>query len=80
MAEMESEGARPLDAAVVEALVDNDRPFLTFLERRVGNRAPSEEILLSSGLWRFRPLFYSTVTLHSTALVCWPIVSVPWNM
>lgn len=77
---MESEGARPLDAAVVEALVDNRRPFLTFLELRVGNHAPSEEILPSAGLWRFRPFPYCTVTLHSTTLVCCPIVSAPWNM
>lgn len=31
--------------AVVEALVENHRRFLSFLERRVGNRADAEDIL-----------------------------------
>jgi len=32
-------------AEIIEALVDNHRHFLTFLERRVGNPADAEEIL-----------------------------------
>ena len=39
---------RPLGPDVVEALVDNHRRFLSFLERRVGDRAAAEEILQSA--------------------------------
>ncbi len=39
---------RPLAPDVVNALVENYRIFLSFLERRVGNRATAEEILQSA--------------------------------
>jgi RNA polymerase sigma-70 factor (ECF subfamily) len=39
---------RPLSPEVVDALVENHRGFLSFLERRVGNRASAEEILQSA--------------------------------
>ena len=39
---------RPLGPDVVAALVENHRRFLSFLERRVGNHAPAEEILQSA--------------------------------
>jgi RNA polymerase sigma-70 factor (ECF subfamily) len=44
----EHQAARPLDPNVVQVLVDNHRSFLSFLERRVGNRASAEEILQSA--------------------------------
>ena len=37
-----------MDTDVVDALVENHRNFLSFLERRVGNRAAAEEILQSA--------------------------------
>src|SRR5688572_18066942 len=40
-----SEVLRPLDAAVKEALVENHREFLLFLERRLGRRDVAEDIL-----------------------------------
>lgn len=39
---------RPIDPDVVDALVDNYRRFLSFLERRAGSRASAEEILQSA--------------------------------
>lgn len=42
------QAARPLDPNVVQVLVENHRSFLSFLERRVGNRASAEEILQSA--------------------------------
>lgn len=40
-----SEVLRPLDAAVKQALVDNHREFLRFLERRLGRRDVAEDVL-----------------------------------
>jgi len=37
-----------VDAEIVDVLVENHRRFLSFLERRVGNRAAAEEILQSA--------------------------------
>ena len=42
------QAARPLDPNVVQVLVENHRSFLSFLERRVGNRVSAEEILQSA--------------------------------
>jgi len=39
---------RPTTPDVIDALVENHRGFLSFLERRVGNRADAEEILQSA--------------------------------
>ncbi|HEY5651998.1 MAG TPA: sigma-70 family RNA polymerase sigma factor [Acidimicrobiia bacterium] len=39
---------RPISPEIVDALVENHRSFLSFLERRVGNRASAEEILQSA--------------------------------
>ena len=39
---------RPLAPDVVNALVENHRRFLSFIERRVGNRSAAEEILQSA--------------------------------
>jgi len=44
----DQDAARPADADVVHALVENHRRFLSFLERRVGDRASAEEILQSA--------------------------------
>ena len=41
----DQDAARPADADVVHVLVENHRRFLSFLERRVGDRASAEEIL-----------------------------------
>ena len=38
----------PFEASVIAALVDNHRAFLSFLERRVGDRALAEDILQTS--------------------------------
>ncbi len=38
----------PISPDVVDVLVENHRSFLSFLERRVGNRAVAEEILQSA--------------------------------
>lgn len=48
MSESDREVLRPLTRDIVEALVDNHRRFLSFLERRVGNRSAAEEILQSA--------------------------------
>jgi RNA polymerase sigma-70 factor (ECF subfamily) len=40
-----SEVLRPLDTAVKQALVDNHREFLGFLERRLGRRDVAEDVL-----------------------------------
>lgn len=48
MSQSEGEVLRPLAADVVDALVENHRRFLSFLERRVGNRPAAEEILQSA--------------------------------
>lgn len=48
MTEPGDDALPPLDRAVVDALVDNRRRFLAFLERRVGNRSAAEEILQSA--------------------------------
>jgi RNA polymerase sigma-70 factor (ECF subfamily) len=48
---MEEDGhsaLRPIAPGIVDALVENHRRFLSFLERRVGNRAAAEEILQSA--------------------------------
>ena len=48
MSESDQEVLRSLARDVVDALVDNHRRFLSFLERRVGNRSAAEEILQSA--------------------------------
>lgn len=50
MTENREETPPPLSQEVVDALVDNQRRFLSFLERRVGGRAIAEEILQSAYL------------------------------
>ncbi|MDP2305050.1 MAG: sigma-70 family RNA polymerase sigma factor [Pseudomonadota bacterium] len=42
---MDEEVAAPVDARAAAVLVENHRAFLTFLERRVGDRAVAEDIL-----------------------------------
>lgn len=46
--EAEREPLRPLSREVEEALVENHRRFLAFLERRTGDRAGAEDILQSA--------------------------------
>lgn len=48
MVEPGHEALRPIAQDVVDALVENHRRFLSFLERRVRNRATAEEILQSA--------------------------------
>ena len=48
MRESDQEVLRPLARDVVDALVDNQRRFLSYLERRVGTRSAAEEILQSA--------------------------------
>lgn len=48
MSEGGQEALRPLARDIVDILVENHRRFLSFLERRVGNRSAAEEILQSA--------------------------------
>lgn len=48
MTDEDRDALRPLSPDVVDALVDNRRRFLSFLERRVESRAAAEEILQSA--------------------------------
>ncbi len=42
---MDETAERPLDREVIDALVENHRAFLAFLEKRVGRREVAEDIL-----------------------------------
>jgi DNA-directed RNA polymerase specialized sigma24 family protein len=59
-------------AAVVEALVDNHRRFLAFLERRVGSRAVAEDLLQDAFV---RGLERAPTLRRSEAATAWWITS-----
>lgn len=42
---MDDRDPRPIDAAVLQALVDSHREFLAFVESRLGDRAAAEDLL-----------------------------------